>query len=749
MSISKKTRLLFSGRVFPCTVTDAPDCAWTWPAVRTLLESHGKDNFLSSETRVLDGIESLALEFVTVELRYASQNVSKGVLQLEGGCQVVVGASSVAAGRMLVLCFSEPLAVNTSCRARGIIGFLPWFCARIALDASGVVELDRILCVSHGAASVSDSLICKRLIPAKRPLFALHTAEAASDVEVNVPLPAVLSFALMWQMARKQKKAPTESRLLLTQKSYKYFGQQSPRDALFSTKAGFLALRNTLALADSEEVAAFVAYQLSDAFRSIMETECSSDVVLLLHLHSLLVPLSCAIAHLQSLDPTSFVEVDFIDHFAAEARLTEAEAEFLANEGAESLCLSFDFGRGGIIADALISIGNAKWREICVLKAGRAYISDRSAMVEIACAVFHTYLRHASAVNRANATGDWFEKFLRAMPGVRGLYAEAREEMFDDIYLNTLAHKSAAPRVDLAEFRSFSLNLASSITMPADISLPELYGIRDSDVVVNEPFVFPSMHLAMCAAAQSSATNAAIAYGAQSDEASLLQLRNRAPALDIEDLVENLHTSRVLPLCMEQFYQRIVDDNTHLKNQERQEYYKLIASLEIENVNTAVITHHMTRATPAGLKREQSKDISGFRRMADRAHVRNAESTRSYLLASSGSNISREEALDLTTPALSCHSMVNFKRCPYAGESAATLQRLLLRAGVDAERAYMIAEGADRGARASCHLHLHAAVTDTVTSKWPLGPVPAPANPRDFVRYAASARLAARKSNQQ
>jgi hypothetical protein len=92
--------------------------------------------------------------------------------------------------------------------------------------------------------------------------------------------------------------------------------------------------------------------------------------------------------------------------------------------------------------------------------------------------------------------------------------------------------------------------------------------------------------------------------------------------------------------------------------------------------------------------------------------------------------------------------MVNFKRCPYAGEGAGTLQRLLLRAGVDAERARMIAEGADRGARASCHLHLHAAVTETVTSKWPLGQVPAPANPRDFVRYAASAGLATRKLNQ-
>lgn len=739
---------MFSGRVFPCTVTDAPACEWTWPAVRTLLESHAKDNFLYSETRVLDGIESLSLEFVTVELRYTSQNVSKGVLQLEGPCQVAVGANTVAAGRMLVLCFSEPLAVNASCSARGIIGFVPWFCARIALDASGVVDLDRILCTSHGGASASDNLICKRLVPAKRPLFALHTAEAASDVEVNVPLPAVLSFALMWQMARKQKKAPTEPRLLLTQKSYKYFGQQSPRGALFSSKAGFLALRNTLALADSEEVAAFVTYQLSDAFRAIMEAECSSDVVLLLHLHSLLVPLSCGIAHLQHLEPASFVEVDFIDHFAAEGRLKREEAEFLANEGAESLCLSFDFGRGGIIADALISIGNAKWREICVLKAGRAYISDRSAMIEIACAVFHAYLRHASGTNCVNSTGDWFDKFRQAMPGVRGLYAETREKMFDDIYLNTLAHKSAAPQVDMGEFRSFSLGNTTSITIPAAISLPELYGIRDTDVIVYEPFVFPSMRLAMYAGAQSSATNAAVAYGAQSDEASLLQLKNRAPPPDIEDLVENLHTNRVLPLCMEQYYQRIVNDSTHLKNQERQEYYKLLASLEIEDVDTAVITHHMTRATPAGLKREQSKDISGFRRMADRAHVRNAESTRSYLLASSGSNISREEALDLTTPALSCHSMVNFKRCPYAGEGAGTLQRLLLRAGVDAERARMIAEGADRGARASCHLHLHAAVTETVTSKWPLGQVPAPANPRDFVRYAASAGLATRKLNQ-
>jgi hypothetical protein len=499
------------------------------PAVRTLLESHAKDNFLYSETRVLDGIESLSLEFVTVELRYTSQNVSKGVLQLEGPCQVAVGANTVAAGRMLVLCFSEPLAVNASCSARGIIGFVPWFCARIALDASGVVDLDRILCTSHGGASASDNLICKRLVPAKRPLFALHTAEAASDVEVNVPLPAVLSFALMWQMARKQKKAPTEPRLLLTQKSYKYFGQQSPRGALFSSKAGFLALRNTLALADSEEVAAFVTYQLSDAFRAIMEAECSSDVVLLLHLHSLLVPLSCGIAHLQHLEPASFVEVDFIDHFAAEGRLKREEAEFLANEGAESLCLSFDFGRGGIIADALISIGNAKWREICVLKAGRAYISDRSAMIEIACAVFHAYLRHASGTNCVNSTGDWFDKFRQAMPGVRGLYAETREKMFDDIYLNTLAHKSAAPQVDMGEFRSFSLGNTTSITIPAAISLPELYGIRDTDVIVYEPFVFPSMRLAMYAGAQSSATNAAVAYGAQSDEASLLQLKNRAP----------------------------------------------------------------------------------------------------------------------------------------------------------------------------------------------------------------------------
>jgi hypothetical protein len=759
MTVTKKTKLLLRDRVFPCIASDNANFVWNWESVCEFVTTAAENNFLRFETRVLEGIARLVPRIVNVTFTYAKQAVMKGAIDLQGYKATVLpeSARNLASGEILVLCFRiETLEVNNECHARGVIGFLPWFCHRVAILKNGELNLDRILQNTCGSPSSNDQTICQRLSTVRKPLFLLHTEESAADITASAPLPAVLSFALMWQMMRKQKKRPEEHRFILSQRSYKYFGKQCPRIALFASKAGFLSIRHTLSFILDRDICQFLTAQICDAFACLMSAECQTDICLLLHLQSVLVPLSCALAHLQNIKTDKFIEVDFIDHFVSDTELSPADAEFLSNSMTEAICLSFDFGAGGIVADALISIGDRQWRDIAIFKNGRVYISDKKAHVSIATEVLREYLSRTSASEPVGASGDWVEKFRKALPNVRGVYEETRDTTFDDVYLNTLLHSTAAPHVNLSEFRSFSIGTSARITIPPLVNVPEFYGICESQIKNTDPFFYEGMRLALHAIAASDAVNAQVPYGVESDQACQRRLKElarppidksklmRNAVADIEDTVQIIHEKRALPLCLEKYYQRIVNDTTHLKNQERISYYKLLDSLEIEELDNLTIARHMTRATSSNLRAEQLRDIIGFEDMSSKAHSNNAKRQRTYLLASNGSNMSQEEALEITTPALACNVMIKLKQCPFAAQSTTNLKLLLVRAGVDEARATAIAAEGHTEKKA-CLLHLHAVTTPDVKSPWPIRQPAQSENPRDFTRYAASVFLHNRK----
>jgi len=212
----------------------------------------------------------------------------------------------------------------------------------------------------------------------------------------------------------------------------------------------------------------------------------------------------------------------------------------------------------------------------------------------------------------------------------------------------------------------------------------------------------------------------------------------RSPLDDIEDIGANLSANGALPACVAQFAHKLLKRREHLKNEDRTIYYRLLASLQLPELDHAAIKRHMLRETPSDKLQDQLGDINkGFRRMAEKLHERAATSSRRRALERSV-ELSHEDALARTTCAPSCYRMKERNLCPFAWRNNGRgFFNLMLESGVDQTRAMQIAELVAKGARPAfelCKLHAHAMHTSAAID--PMPPQIAHAriyHPRDFV----------------
>ena len=677
-----------------------------------------------------------------------------------------------------------------------VFGVLPWTLYRPeAFDAYGRIRLRDIL--RNVEYIDSSQQLLYRTIESPLPLFDL--AAGATCTTTTLPITAVLSFTLMWHMARVQRdRTDDELAALLAQRSFRFFGIDPPRVALFSTTSGFLAMRHTVAQLESAQ-ALFVVSQLLSAVDFLLRSANAFERFVCYR--TALLPLVNTIGSIDAPGaPQRVAELDFrADLLADVAEISDAEARWMC-EGAAfdrctMLCVSFRLCAGATAVDELLHSSDAPpMSSYAVLRRGRVYLCNESVIRRICVHFFGHVLRESAG---ATVSEIWQQRFRNAMPIDPRFYAdEQRELMFDDCTLQSSLHRAINAQLDVVEFRDFSLRRRSTVTLPNAFDAASLRQLcRLQQVVrVRDRVIDAHTHrLAMLSVAHSDQCHRShiqIEYDSNNRAAVSAQLhsqlaakseaapefgvaleetarRRRRPDVvepvssldDIEDLVSNLHANRALPLCISTFAQKLLVDGKHLKNTERVLYYRLLASLEIPELEHDAIVRHMLRATPPGKLSEQYGDVKRFEKMADEMHDRAARGKQRVALTRSSSEISREDALAQTTVAPSCYTMTTERRthgCPFQWQTPQNLAQLLVRSGVDVGRAEMIADGATvradgermRGAREMCRLHMHALLTTSEHDPWPNAIAELAnhiAHPRDFTRAVAYFHLERRE----
>jgi hypothetical protein len=666
--------------------------------------------------------------------------------------------------------------------AHCVIGLMSW----LNSETADVLEEVRLASLLRNVDFV-DSSTEHAIRPLLRPVPLLDLASESFACTCTLSAKAVLSFALMWHMARTHATRlsdDTDLTAVLEKRSLRYFFTEAPRKALLGSKAGFIALRNTASLLHGAATSSFFAAQIADAVRFALSR---SRGLILPRMQMLR---DCVAAFCEFVDAVPNPRTEWLYDGVQSLCLVEPvsqldlPADVVDWLGVDSLCLSFDVC--GLLANFL-----GFYKEMYV-HAGRVYVVDEAAQEKVAGELMRFYLRQVSgSAPTAVGTVDWDDQFCRAMPVEGAVYADHRVTQFDDCSLQSHLFRSVSATLDQKQFKAFAKCTGAAVDLPEDYNGAALYALTQSDVALRQggSTIEPvARRIALLAVSRTPLSRArrhvVVEYDAgkrsevekalvqqceadktMRDETNLYQalMQNsggqRTADLDaIEDIVLQIMGNRALPLCAVQFATRIRDGGTHLNNEERKAYYRLLDSLGVPELDHDAILRHMLSVVRSKNKlAEQFKDVNRFQTMMTKMHERAAEGHQRALLEHSSSEVSREDALARTTSAPSCRTMIDDKRqlrlCPFKSRTPAALAALLEAAGIDATRAAMIADGAgQRDPQAMCRLHIMAASTRSIAEHMD-GELQRLADrtrhPRDFTQIVALASLFKAEANVQ
>lgn len=376
------------------------------------------------------------------------------------------------------------------------------------------------------------------------------------------------------------------------------------------------------------------------------------------------------------------------------------------------------------------------------------------------------------------------EEFLLSAPCSTkwAMFPDSRPTTLDDIWNGS----SLAPTVDRGMLPP-NFNVAAMLRVQKQHDDIRELNRRDTRVhteQVHAAAVYTVMHGDKCHAAPPNG-HLRVRYDARDRDATAEQLRSQLFAnkknvsledvgtalrtgetADIEDLVsDGLVANSALPACMLQFQQTLDLDGFYLENEDRKLYYRLLMSLGLPIPHEYIVRHMLKNSVRGVKKKRRTADTDGeptsmlslhmgdvgnnFPTMAVEAHKRAAEGY-ARRVQESGGTCDVESAYEKTTCAPSCATMQRPEnnRCPMAWSNRRKLATLLVKAGVDRERAWMIASRDKSDAAASCALHLRAAHTATIDAVPPqsIANTVAIHKPFQFTHAAAKALLEIRES---
>ena len=201
----------------------------------------------------------------------------------------------------------HPIPHNQDSYVHGLVGVLPWSLLTpdcfVTDGAAHRIRVNMKALVRN--VSFSDERIdtLMRTFAPHSPLFDLASQAGGGGggddddaYRCRLPIAAVFSFALNWHMVKCAK--PDELDRVLNARSLRFFGERAPRQALFGCKAGFLAIRHTVAQLTHRGAHAFLVSQLVGAVDTLLSAAVSNDFARLGLLRSSLEPLAnliCAI----------------------------------------------------------------------------------------------------------------------------------------------------------------------------------------------------------------------------------------------------------------------------------------------------------------------------------------------------------------------------------------------------------------------------------------------------------------------
>lgn len=493
----------------------------------------------------------------------------------------------------------------------------------------------------------------------------------------------------------------------------------------------------------------------------------------------------------------------------ADGDLRRADAEYLADRGGEiedddeldaklraTLVFSHLFGTLFSPVDRVLSDekDSREYRRADVLmRNGRQFtlLSQKSlsVVVRLLVEIMNMYCSNDPSDDggcvQSEADRKLEEEFLLAMPTATNwsVFPDARVTTLDDIWNGS----SLAPKVARGVLPP-NFNVAAMLRVQkqhCDIRELNDRSLRVHAEQVHAAAVYTVMHGDKCHAAPPTG-HLRVRYDARDRDATAESLRSQlftgkkellledvdkclrtGRTADIEDIVsDGLVANNALPACMLQFQQTLDIDGFYLENEERKLYYRLLRSLGLP-IPHEVIVRHMLKNSMKGVKRktrtgEAAKkppqemltahmgDVgANFPTMAAEAH-KNAADGYARRMQENGGQSDVESAYEKTTCAPSCNTMrrPENNNCPMAWSNRSKLATLLVKAGVDRQRAWMIASRSKDDAATSCALHLRAAHTATIDALPPpaIADTVAIHKPFQFTHAAAKARLEIRES---
>jgi hypothetical protein len=655
---------------------------------------------------------------------------------------------------ILAIVLSVPIP-RVAARAHCVIGIMPWVYADKTSEILGGVQIGRLVRNVDYVDASTQEVIRPLLHPVPFPGLVVDS----DDLNCRLSARSVLSFALMWHMARthsRNKKDGHQMDYVLDKRSFRYFFRECPRKALLGSRNGFLALRNTAALLSRKTTVNFFSAQFADVTRYVLMQTRGNKLARIEILRD------CVAAFSEFLEAVPNPRTAWLHQsvqsycyvgLVADSSLPEDMIEWL---GGDSLCMSFDVC--GMLSEFLGTFNPEMF-----IYQGRVYITDEAQQERVARELMRFYLQKISGSSSVSSAVDWDDLFESAMPVEEFVYANQRNTTLDDCSLHSELMRLVRDKIDATEFRNFQKETGDAIKLPDDFNCAVLYKITQSDAVTKsrETNIDPAALRAATLAVSRTRRHVTIEYDKETRAETQTQMdvdtRGTGDPDAIEDIVYQIMDNRALPLCAVQFAARIKRGGPHLQNEHRKVYYRILNSLQVPELSHEAILRHILSAVHDRDKlAEQQKDMNRFPLMTQKMHERAADGHQRSFLEHSSSEVSREKALARTTSAPSCETMIKDERnlhlCPFTWRSVELIQELLESAGIDHERASMIAAGArDRDPRELCQVHLLAATTMSIRehmhpqlTKMAEGKK----HPRDFTHVVALANLFRAESKQ-
>ena len=394
--------------------------------------------------------------------------------------------------------------------ATGVHGILPWDLFTDAMASTSQVPLNAVIPNSHTPLKARSAAFLGSLVVDAQPF---ELVPISSDTD-KASIDAVLSFALRWHMASSSTTNPLVRRRnrekLLLNRSFRFFGKDSPLVALFRSSNGLAAAYDAVRSLATKRTQTFVVVQLCMAIDFIMKDLCGdklrdSELAFRSFCTRLLAPLANSIANtpvptviapgkVEPVAPKEPLEasVDSIGSLVDSGTLSEAKAVWLARlwmpevgqEDPSSLtqkernrvCFSYNFFGGTPVTTEMLTDKIVKMREHVVMQAGRAYTCNMNVLRRSTTAFFRHFLTESAGGGRLGGQTEEAttlliareQQFAKAMPKSGTVYPDERVRSFDDCTHKSKAHTQIHLKLDREQFREFAMRRRETVDLPDD-----------------------------------------------------------------------------------------------------------------------------------------------------------------------------------------------------------------------------------------------------------------------------------------